>query len=188
MGDKDLISRPAVNISPADVIAYSSARRQKPTRLEAKRWLQRHRVQIEEGMRDAVSQRLEHILGQVVVIEFPDPRVDQKYRIVDSAIMQAIDSYCETTGNEEESNSFHDDVILEAVQHLLGSPHWRGMMCIPYNVEFVQRHKEAERREIANATDRVHIVVDSGEIKAELASASGCRHGDRDLVLVEKQN
>lgn len=176
MGNGKTICRPAINITPDDVIAYCATRRQKPTTSEAERWLRSHKAEIEEEMRLAVNQRLDQILDSASIAELPDPRVNEKYRIVDSAIEEALNRHCETIGKEEYSSCWDGTVMLDVLQHLLDSCHGKGLICMPYTVEYVERGKRAEGQAVTHQTNRVHIAYDMGNLIAEVADVTECDH------------
>jgi hypothetical protein len=176
MVKKKTIFCPAINITPADVIEYCATRRQKPTTSEAERWLRKHRAEIEEEIRLTVNLRLDQILDSASIAEYPDPRVNEKHRIVDSAIAEALNRHCEMIGKEDYSSFYDGTVMLDVLQHLLDSGDSKGMICMPYTVEYVDLGKSAEDQAVTHQTNRVHIVHDKGNLIAEVVDHTECDH------------
>ena len=188
MVKKKTIFRPPIKITPADVIAYSATRQQKPTTSEATRWLRRHRKEIEKEIQAAVNLHLDQILNSVSIAEYPDPRVDETYRKVDSAISEAIARHCESIDKEDYSNAWTDTVMMDVLQYLLDYCDGQGMICMPYTVEYVDLGVSAENQTVTHQTDRVHIIYDKGTLIAEVAVSTECDHNNSVFVPVNKES
>lgn len=189
MRNRKVICRPAVIITPADVIAYCATRRQKPTTSEAQLWLERQRAEIEGEICHAVKPFLDNILDNVALIEYPDPRMNKKYRAVDGAIVEAISRYCEIIGKEDHCISWGGASMQEVLRHLLDYPHWDGMICMAYTVEYGEPYKGPEDQLIiTHLTGRAHIVSENGKLVAELAIGTECHHDDSVFVPIEKES
>lgn len=188
MRNRKVICRPVVIITPADVIGYCATRRQKPTTSEAQLWLERQRAEIEREICHAVRPILDNILDNVALIEYPDPRMNEKYRAVDGAIVEAINKYCEIIGKEDHCISWSGASMQEVLRHLLDYPHWNGMICMAYTVEYGEPYKGPEDQLIiTHLTDRAHIFAESGKLFGELAIGAECHHDDSVFVAIEKE-
>lgn len=176
MENDKILYRPPINISPADLIAYCANRRQKPTMSEAKRWLRRRTAEIEEAIQSTVRQHLDDVFDSASIVEHPDSRVDAQYRIVDSAIGEAINKYCGILGHEDCDGGWDGAAMLEVLEYLLDHSHGKGMICMPYTVGFGEPYASQKHQGVVHRTDRVHISFDNGKLTAELGNGTECHH------------
>lgn len=77
--------------------------------------------------------------------------------------------------------------MQEVLRHLLDRPHWGGMICMPYTVEYGESYKGPEDQLIlTHLTDRAHIFSENGKLIAELAISAECRHDDSVFVPIDE--
>lgn len=188
MGNGKILYRPVINISPADVIAHCANRRQKPTTSEARRWLRRHTAEIEEAMCSIVKQHLDDVLDDASIAEYPDPRMDAQYRIVDSAIGEAISKYCEILGHEDCDGGWDGAAMLEVLEYLLDHSHGKGIICMPYTVGFGEPYTSQKHEGVVHRTERIHISFDNGKLIAELGKSAKCHHEGSVFVPICNDN
>jgi hypothetical protein len=173
---------PCVQITTRDVISFCKEHSQTPAAKVARQWLLDHKRAIEREMREAIKEEIPNILDHVLFGGYVDPARDAHYQDFDGAVNAAMDDYAAKHGMELHGFSYHEKHISELLEHLLANPlEFRG--CLEYNIDFCPRDA-ATTEENIRRFNRVHVIRESGSLRAEVIGTDKCVHDDYVIVPV----
>jgi hypothetical protein len=110
---------PAVQITPAAVKRLAKKYRIGLTEDDATRWLVRHKSLIEKKALWATQKKIEDVLLDITLIDWPEPRFDRMHRRISDAISDAIADYQKRENLGENSNSWGEQDMAQLVHRFL---------------------------------------------------------------------
>ena len=133
-------------------------------------------------MRAELELRLEKILQETSGNSHPDPVFNERYQLIDEAVMTAADTYAERLGLEFHSSSNHYSDLLAVTRRLLANED-PFQACIAYEQQFAPRGTKFSINEdaITHRTYRTHIYRTNGIVKAETVEGPTCSHAPHEF-------
>lgn len=110
---------PKLEVTPAMLVNYSRKRGLRISRAQALSWLDRHREEIECALPECMDHAIDDALAEVCQSEWPEPRYDRMYKMVDSAIEHAVRNYETEHRVELESEVWNCDEMDRVVHSFL---------------------------------------------------------------------
>lgn len=167
-----------VSITTRDVLAWSRRWSQKPTHAEAARWLEKYRGDIEGALRSLVLGHLDEVLYEAAVVALPDPRIDEEFRKIDQAIEESVDTFENAMGLVCYGSEVALGDLLE-IACILSTQHPDSFRsCVEMEHLFGPPASDILRSSPTHKTMRVHIIIKSGVVTAELVRNEKCEHGN----------
>ena len=110
---------PAVQITPTMVKRMAWKYHIGLTEEDATRWLARHKSVIEKNALWATQKKIEEVLFDVTLIDWPEPRFDRMHRRICDAISDAIADYQKRENLGENSESWDGQEMAMLVRRFL---------------------------------------------------------------------